>query len=67
MPLFEYACRSCEHEFEALVRGHDTPECPSCRSQSLERRQSGFVNGLDVQQVGTLAVEYEVAQMWIAM
>ena len=42
MPLFEYACRTCEHEFEALVRGHDTPECPSCRSQSLERRQSVF-------------------------
>ena len=42
MPLFEYACRSCEHEFEALVRGHDTPECPSRRSQSLERRQSVF-------------------------
>jgi putative FmdB family regulatory protein len=42
MPLFEYACRTCDHEFEALVRGHDTPECPSCRSQSLERRQSVF-------------------------
>ena len=42
MPLFEYACQTCEHEFEALVRGHDTPECPSCRSQSLERRQSVF-------------------------
>jgi putative FmdB family regulatory protein len=42
MPLFEYACLTCDHEFEALVRGNDTPECPSCRSQSLERRQSVF-------------------------
>jgi len=42
MPLFEYACQACDHEFEALVRGNVTPECPACRSQSLERRQSVF-------------------------
>ncbi len=42
MPLFEYACAACDHEFETLVRGNDTPECPSCRSQSLQKRQSVF-------------------------
>jgi putative FmdB family regulatory protein len=42
MPLFEYACQACDHEFEVLVRGNDAPECPSCQSQSLERRQSVF-------------------------
>jgi putative FmdB family regulatory protein len=42
MPLFEYACTACEHEFEALVRGNHAPQCPSCHSQSLERRQSVF-------------------------
>ena len=42
MPLFEYACKSCDHQFEFLVRGSDTPECPSCRSTTLERRQSVF-------------------------
>jgi putative FmdB family regulatory protein len=42
MPLFEFACKACDHEFEALVRGADAPECPSCRSQALERRQSVF-------------------------
>jgi putative FmdB family regulatory protein len=42
MPLFEYACRECDHQFEALVRASDTPECPSCHSTSLERRLSVF-------------------------
>jgi putative FmdB family regulatory protein len=42
MPLFEYSCRGCHHHFEVLVRGQDTPECPSCHSSDLERRQSVF-------------------------
>jgi putative FmdB family regulatory protein len=42
MPLFEYACQDCEREFELLVRGHQTPECPSCHSTNLERQQSTF-------------------------
>jgi putative FmdB family regulatory protein len=37
MPLYEYKCRACGHEFEALVRGADTPSCPSCKGQDLER------------------------------
>ncbi len=42
MPLFEYACRQCDHQFEALVRGSESPECPACRGQDLERRLSVF-------------------------
>jgi putative FmdB family regulatory protein len=42
MPLFEYACRECSHEFEALVRGSDTPECPACHATSLDRKLSRF-------------------------
>ena len=42
MPLFEYACRTCEHTFEWLTRGGSTPECPSCHGASLEKRQSVF-------------------------
>ena len=42
MPLYEYRCRSCEAFFELLVR-HDTVlECPSCKSQDLERALSLF-------------------------
>ena len=42
MPLFEYQCKTCSREFELLVRGTETPECPSCRSTALERRLSVF-------------------------
>ncbi len=42
MPLYEYACRSCRHQFEALVRTGDTPACPSCQSTDLERLFSSF-------------------------
>lgn len=37
MPLYEYACRSCEHTFEALVLGNEAIECPQCQSEKLER------------------------------
>lgn len=41
MPIFEYTCRACAHQFEALVRKGDTPACPSCRSEDLEKMLSG--------------------------
>jgi len=37
MPIFEYKCRGCGNEFEALVRKSDTPECPSCKGTELDR------------------------------
>lgn len=37
MPLYEYTCRACGHQFEALVRASTTPACPECQSQDLER------------------------------
>jgi len=40
--LFEYACKECDHEFEALVRGSEAPECPSCHGTDLQRRLSVF-------------------------
>ena len=42
MPLYEYDCRSCKHHFEQLVRKGDTPACPACRSEDLERAISSF-------------------------
>jgi putative FmdB family regulatory protein len=42
MPLYEYACKACRHEFEALVRNADAPECPACHGHELERRLSVF-------------------------
>jgi putative FmdB family regulatory protein len=38
MPLYEYQCRSCAHEFEVLVRpGDPSPKCTSCGSEDLEK------------------------------
>ena len=40
MPIYEYKCRNCGNEFEALVRKSDTPSCPSCKGTELERMLS---------------------------
>lgn len=42
MPLFEYECRACHHQFELLVRASTTLECPSCQATDLEKQLSVF-------------------------
>jgi len=43
MPLYDFHCRTCGHEFEALVRtGVDAAACPSCKGRDLERLLSSF-------------------------
>ena len=42
MPIFEYACHDCGHEFEALVRSSTVPDCPSCHSTALDKKLSVF-------------------------
>ncbi len=37
MPLYEYACKKCDKEFELLIRGSEQAECPTCHSTKLER------------------------------
>ena len=49
MPLFDFRCRSCCSEFEALVRASDVPRCPSCKSVKLEQLPSTFsVSSLEI-------------------
>ncbi len=34
MPIYEYACRSCHHEFERILRaGAPNPDCPECDAE----------------------------------
>jgi putative FmdB family regulatory protein len=42
MPIFEYICQECKHEFEALVFGKDKAACPKCQSRKLEPQLSVF-------------------------
>jgi putative FmdB family regulatory protein len=42
MPLFEYACRDCDHHFELLVRQSTKLECPKCASSALDKQLSVF-------------------------
>ena len=37
MPIYEYSCQACGHEFELLVLKKTKPACPSCESNDLER------------------------------
>ena len=39
MPLFDFQCRGCGREFEALIRPQDAgpPSCPACQGIDLEK------------------------------
>jgi putative FmdB family regulatory protein len=42
MPIYDYQCRHCGHEFEMLVLKGSVATCPSCQSDDLEQLLSGF-------------------------
>ena len=39
MPIYEYRCESCGHQFETLQRISDDPlkECPACENTALRK------------------------------
>jgi len=53
MPIYEYACKACGHQFEFLLLPSvkATAVCPECQGQDLERLLSGFaVNSAEMSQ-----------------
>jgi putative FmdB family regulatory protein len=42
MPIFEYICRDCHHQFETLVTAERRPKCPTCDGRDLEKQLSTF-------------------------
>ena len=43
MPIYEYACQSCDHRFEELVSSYGTlVACPQCTSGEVEKLLSTF-------------------------
>ena len=57
MPLYEYKCTGCGHEFEVLILKASQPvACPSCEGASVERLLSMFaVNSESSRQANTEA------------
>ena len=37
MPIYEFLCQRCGHQFEKLVRVDHTAPCPACQSEEVER------------------------------
>ena len=70
MPIYEYACQQCQHEFEVLLRGAETADCPECESDRLclacrqhiasSRSRRGLLNyplqAVDCRNAGVVAV-----------
>ncbi len=42
MPLYEYQCTACDHQFELLVRESTKFECPKCAATELSKQLSVF-------------------------
>src|SRR4029077_12017734 len=42
MTLFEYECRGCGKRFEYLTRDGQTPACPACKGEDLQKLMSVF-------------------------
>jgi len=42
MPLFDFVCKKCGREFEALIMGADKPQCPDCGSGKVEKQMSRY-------------------------
>ena len=58
MPIYEYNCRGCGQQFETLVRTGDTPACPACASQDLEK----IISGVAVKSDSTHALAMKAAK-----
>jgi len=42
MPIFEYICSQCHHQFETLLYGQQKAECPKCHATTLEPQLTVF-------------------------
>jgi len=59
MPLYEYRCLGCGHQFELLVLKASQPVgCPSCASDSVERMLSLFAVSSDASRQASTAKAY---------
>lgn len=47
MPIYEYVCEKCGHEFDKIQKMDEKPlvKCPQCKKRSLQKKISagGFI------------------------
>lgn len=57
MPIYEYQCNICSHEFERLVFAGDESEiaCPECDSREITKKMSAV--SLMGSSIGTCAAD----------
>jgi putative FmdB family regulatory protein len=62
MPVFEYQCRQCGHQFEYRVL-HSSPaaECPACHKQDLEQQISLCAVSSEARQQANLSAAHAKA------
>ena len=59
MPLYEYECSGCGHQFEVLIlRASQRVTCPSCTGDSVERLLSMFAVSSDASRQAHTASAY---------
>jgi putative FmdB family regulatory protein len=58
MPIYEYACQDCGHEFETLQKMSEDPlrVCPACQAPSLRRLVSAA--GFQLKGTGWYATDF---------
>ncbi len=61
MPIFEYICKECDHQFEALVYGKQKAECPKCHGSELAPQLSVFA----VSAKGSSASRTLYGRLWL--
>ncbi|WNL63061.1 hypothetical protein [Citrobacter phage Ci1] len=59
MPVYNYACTYCKHQFDAMnsIQGRMFKECPKCKKQACKTVSApgGIVNG-----------EYQQGKMYVS-
>lgn len=60
MPIFDFICHACGHEFEHLIlKSGDSVRCPECGSGSVSRRSVSLFNCSGVQLTRQLKLDSE--------
>ena len=59
MPIYEYACQACGHDFEAIQKFSDPvlSECPSCGQAGLKKLLSA--SGFQLKGSGWYATDFK--------